>query len=84
MRLSLAWLGEIAGNLLGKWASSAMDLSSSSKLIDKQLQAQKDLFAYENQNKHCQLTLDLHQQPFQINSIASPLNEKDKIQPKCQ
>lgn len=52
MRLSLAWLGEIAGNLLGKWASSAMDSHYSSQVINKQLAAQKDLFEYENTHKH--------------------------------
>lgn len=52
----MSFLGNLAGNLLGsiigKGVSSAMDLHSSKQLIDAQLQAQKDLFKYENTNKH--------------------------------
>lgn len=45
-------LGNIAGGILGKTVSSAMDLNASRQLIEKQLEAQKDLFSYENLNKH--------------------------------
>lgn len=52
----LSWLSDLAGNvlggILGKGVSSAMDLKSSEKLIKAQLEAQKDLFEFENKNKH--------------------------------
>lgn len=50
--MPLSWLGTFAGNILGKFASSAIDSHFSRGLIDKQLSAQKDLFEFENRNKH--------------------------------
>lgn len=45
-------LGGIVGNVLGKFGSSAIDAHMSGKLIEKQLEAQKELFEFENSNKH--------------------------------
>lgn len=45
-------LGDVAGNVLGKFGSSAIDAHYSRELIEAQLQAQKDLFEFENSNKH--------------------------------
>lgn len=45
-------LGSIAGNVAGNLINSAIGAHFQSNAIDKQLKAQKDLFAYENMNKH--------------------------------
>lgn len=46
------FLGNLAGNVLGKFASSAIDSHYSGQVIDRQLNAQKELFEFENRNKH--------------------------------
>lgn len=45
-------VGNVLGGLFGKATSSAIDLKSSKELIQAQLEAQKQLFEYENSNKH--------------------------------
>lgn len=45
-------VGNVLGGIVGKGVSSAMDLHSSKALIQEQLKAQKDLFEFENTNKH--------------------------------
>lgn len=45
-------VGSVLGGLFGKSQSSAMDLKASKELIQAQLEAQKQLFEFENSNKH--------------------------------
>lgn len=48
----MSLLGGIIGNVLGKFASSAIDSHYATKQMEKQFELQKDLFKYENENKH--------------------------------
>lgn len=65
-------LGNVAGSVLGKFASSAIDSHYSGQVIDKQLKAQKELFEYENRNKHQLEVQDLRDAG--LNPILSATN----------
>ena len=65
-------VGNVLGGIVGKAASSAMDLKSSKELILAQLEANKQLFEFENSNKHQFEVGDL--KAAGLNPILSAMN----------
>lgn len=68
----MSLLGSIAGSILGKFVSSALDSHYAGQQIEKQLEAQKELFEFENSNKHQFEVKDLR--AAGLNPVLSAMN----------